>query len=290
MKKSIQVRARGIPARLVIVRDGEKTFRKPMLDILREWVGLITASAGAFAVLLYLAGRSYAGGYFSSMNIPAYQVSFTLWEYGEVGWVPLLLYPVGMILIVSFLSWVFNSLFDWISPRFRQFVQWLRQVIKRWFPNLQFPEKSQETRDWFAITKNTFFVFLVIIVLIFTLSVAADFGKTNGRLAVLEKAPQVELVSQSIIPLDDTNIVESLPDVNGTYVYTGLRLLTFNDGKYYLFKDIDPITCKPIKVYIIETSEDIRINLLSPASLSDQCQTKVNPTITITPPQATPTP
>ena len=56
-------------------------------------IGVLSASAGLFAALLYLAGRSYSSGYFGAMNIPEYTVTFSLQEYGVVAWPILFAYP-----------------------------------------------------------------------------------------------------------------------------------------------------------------------------------------------------
>ena len=53
----------------------KSTGSKRSFESLRELIGLASAGAGIFAALLYLAGRSFAGGYFEAMNIPHYSIN-----------------------------------------------------------------------------------------------------------------------------------------------------------------------------------------------------------------------
>jgi len=46
-----------------------------------------------------------------------------------------------------------------------------------------------------------------------------------------------------------------------------------------LFREIDPVTCKPLKVYVVEAGPDKQINLSAPESLSKQCDENTNATV-----------
>ena len=65
---------------------------KPGRIPLGEIAAVLAALAGVFGGLLYLAGRAFASGYFGAMNIPDYQVRFSLQDYGTVSWLPLFLF------------------------------------------------------------------------------------------------------------------------------------------------------------------------------------------------------
>lgn len=248
--------------------------KKSRLGAIREVVGLLSAAAGLFAVLLYLAGRSFAAGYFSAMNIPSYQVSFSLWEYGEVAWIPLLLYPVGMITLTSLISAVFNRIMDFVLPLLIRFVHWVKSKIRFRMKSIRFPESSSETKFWFSMTRKSFYVLLLMAVVIFTLQFVTDFGKLNGRFHVLENSTQVEISSTVPLPLDDNNLVGERSSGQDYYIYKGLYLLTANNEKYYFFRELDQETCRPVKVYVFESAESLQINLLSTVSLAHQCNKK----------------
>ena len=244
-------------------------------ESLREVIGLVSAGAGIFAALLYLAGRSFASGYFEAMNIPSYQVSFSLWEYGEAAWMPMIFYPT-LIFGVSGLFWtIIFGLGDLIAP-------WLKKIVKIKRPAWFKPEFSKQTKQWFTLFLLSVLGMSLIWFADKVLQFVKNSGGESGRIAVLEKAAQVELISSTPMPLDENNL-SSVP-LNGQdyYVYQGFHLLTANNGNYYIFKEIDPVTCKPIKVYVVEARESVQVIFLPAVSLADQCQ-KTNLIRTATP-------
>ncbi len=241
-------------------------------ESLRDIFGLVSAGAGIFAALLYLAGRSFASGYFAAMNIPNYQVSFSLWEYGEVAWLPLLLYPIGMIVVTGFLMGILTRIVDLLSPMIKKIVIWLKTNITVKLPVLNLPESSHETIFWVSTTKRATFILLLIGTVVFTLNFVRSFGQLNGRIHITELSAQVEVISAIPLSLDDNNLPSSKFSGQDFFVYKGLRLLTVNNDKYYLFKEIDPITCKPAKVYVIEARETLQVNLLPAVSIANQCK------------------
>lgn len=264
--------------------------KKSALESLREMIGLVSAGAGIFVALLYLAGRSFASGYFSAMNIPNYQVSFSLWEYGEVAWIPLLLYPIGMMTLSGFLGGVLNIILDWLSPSIVRFLSWLKNKITIKSPRFRFPESIRETKLWFAITKSSFSILILIGLVILTLQFVSGFGRLNGQLHILQDSAQVELISTSPKALDDNNLSPVQSSGKDYYIYKGFHLSTFNNGKYYLFKEIDPFTCKPLKVYVINAEQNLQVNLLPATSLASHCQKDTSPQVIATPPSTLTTP
>lgn len=245
------------------------------VNFLRDMFGMISAGAGVFAALLYLAGRSYASGYFEAMNIPSYQVSFSIWEYGEAAWFPLLLYPIGMIVVTGFLMGVINRIFDFLSPLIQRFTVWIKAKIKVRLPALNLPESSSATKIWFTIAKRAFFFLLLVSLVVFTLQFVYRFGQINGRLHITELSVPVEISSSTPLPLDEHNLSPITSSGQDFFIYKDLYLLTMNEGKYFLFKEIDKETCKPIKVYVVEGNQSLQVNLLPVKSLQDQCnQTK----------------
>ncbi len=252
---------------LVQQTDRERPFGPP-----RELIGLITGGTGVFVALLYLAGRSFASGYFAAMNIPDYQVRFSLWEYGVVAWLPLLLYPIGIIVISGLFWGIVAALWDR-----------LKQKLMLKLPLLQFPEISREARRWFVIAGFAFIAFLLILMIIFTLQFVTQSGEVSGQTMVLKRAAQVEVISAIPLALDDDNLASIQSSGRDYYIYKDLHLLTFNDEKYYLFRTIDPATCKPLKVYVINAEQNIQVNLFPAATLAARCQDIARPKESTTP-------
>jgi hypothetical protein len=254
--------------------DLEETPKKRAIQTLSEMVGLISAGAGIFAALFYLAGRSFTSGYFEAMNIPHYMVAFTMWEYGEVAWMPLFLYPIVTMMFSGLFWGVTYTLRDWILvPLWGKISTWIKKKIQIRSPKWQLPAISKQARRAFIVGINTAAVFMVALFAMLTLQFVRDFGVFNGKSVVLEKAQTVQIVSATPLTLEDVDIVFFQPGQNADqyFVYSGYRLLTANDGKYYLFREIDPVTCKPLKVYVVEAGSDKQINLSAPESLSNQC-------------------
>lgn len=243
-------------------------------ETMREIVGIASASVGIFAALLYLAGRSFASGYFAAMNIPEYQLTFSLSEYGAAAWFPLFLYPIGMIVISSLIGGILSTLSDWTLSIRTKVSNWLKQKVFSKFSPIRLPELGQKTKLWFLIADRAFFVFLFVLLVISTLYAVQQYGGWVGKNNVLQFSSQVELVSG--IPLALENGELPLEKIGGHdyFIYKGLHLLTVNDGKYYLFKEVDYTTCKPSKVYVVERREALQINLLPAVPLVDQCKIK----------------
>lgn len=266
--------------------------KRPLIESLRDALTLVSAGAGVFAVLFYLAGRSFSGGYFGQMNIPSYQISFSLLEYSELAWVPLFVFPLLVILIVSFLAWAVFTLKDLFAPLFVLLIGkiLLSKRPKRFTLDFSKITMSRETKLSFFVLFWTFVAFVGMFLILGLMTFTDSAGRNAGRKTILENAQTVELVSAIPLALDDNNLAPVGASGQAYYIYTGFHLLTFNSGKYYLFKEIDPVTCKPLKVYIIDSEKDLQVNLSVAQSLVDQCQMTNPPTATPTSTSVQPTP
>lgn len=272
------------------VESPQNESKPSPFESLRDMIGLVSAGAGIFAALLYLAGRSYASGYFEAMNIAEYQLTFSLSEYGAAAWIPLFLYPIGMIVVSSFLGGILSAIGDWSAPWCTRIKNWLKRLLSSKLPAIHLPEASRKTKLWFAIADRAFTVSIFIMLVLITLQVLAQYGNWVGRINVQQNALQVEINSSLPLALDDNGLTPVSASGQDYYAYKGLHLLTVNNGKYYLFKDIDPVTCKPSKVYIINAEQNLQVNLLPAESLAGQCQLGASPQVIATPTSTLATP
>ena len=244
---------------------------KPIFESVQKMVALITGAAGIFVALLYVAGRSFASGYFAAMNIPDYHVNFSLWEYGWVSWLPLFLAPVVIILMSSLFGGISNRLLDLLMPLSIRLANWLRRRVTLHRLSLDIPEASRQTRLWFSIARAAFTTLLLLGIVIFTMYLVTLWGNLNGRTYVLYDASPVEIVSAT--PMAFGGVPASVQQLgNGEYAYLGLRVLTYNAGKYYFYKDIDAVTCRPSKVYVVAADKLLQVNLLPPTPISGTCR------------------
>lgn len=270
-----------------MISQGKK---QDLFTSVRELLGLITASAGIFAVLFYLAGRSYVSGYFGAMNIPEYLISFSLQEYVMLAWQSVLIYPV-FIFVVGGLFWgILYTLRDYLSPVTYRFLNWLKNKAKNLLsfihlPNFHLPKLSRETRLMYAMLGIGLLVAMVIVTISSALTFIERIGQLDGKNALLEKSMNVELITDKPVMSEQVDVITSHEGI--FYVYKDFRLLYVTSEKYYLFKEIDPSTCKPRKVFIIDKALFNQVNLSIANNLNNFCL-RNNPPQTLQIPTSTP--
>ena len=101
-------------------------------------------------------------------------------------------------------------------------------------------------------------------------------GQVEGKEVVLTSSYAVEVFSKDFLPIGVARVVSETTPV--LKQYSGLRLLMFNNGKYYLFRELDPVTCKPSQVFIIPDTPDIHLTLSSILPIDRPCG--ITPTAT----------
>jgi hypothetical protein len=245
--------------------EGKRPF-----DYLRDWVGLATAT-GIFSALLYLAGRSFASGYFRAMNIPSYQVSFSIWEYGQVAWLPLLIYPTIMFGSAGLLSLLLSAINDWLGPYIKKFKEWVWKIFNKKdtkaSSNMGF---SKETRRWFIVVMVSILAILSILVVDGTLYFVYKWGELSGLINVVHNSAEIEVSSESPLPLQNEVV-----DNQSYYLYENHQMLTFNNNKYYMFNSIDTVTCRPLEVFVVDSSNLIQVDIMKPISLDHKCSKEI---------------
>ncbi len=241
------------------INESSKPTR--LISSVRELITLLGASAGLFAGLFYLAGRSYASGYFGAMNIPEYMISLSLQDYASSSWLPMFVYPAMMIAIGGLMWGVVYAARDFVSPYFK------KKFTK--LPKINLPGIGSQARLMFTLFGIGVFSLGSIWFVTTCLSVVERIGALNGKKALLEQSMPTDLIADKPIMAEP---IEVISGAEGTYyVYSGFRLLQVNNGKYYLFKEIDPDTCKPRLVYIVDAAQFRQINLSPATSLKELC-------------------
>lgn len=249
--------------------DDVKSEEREVLPKVKEIIGSLVAAGGLFVAVLWVAGRVCASGYFEAMNIPMYHTSFSIWEYAEVAWFPLILYSLITVVVISLTAWIIFLLANFV---FSRLAHRLEKNIKRRPPKIpNGPRLPAATMFIVAYLAACGLVLLFVVITSFGFIFL--FGQDLGRHVVLESAKQIEVITNTPQVLGVPKIISST--VNSTtstlYVYEGLRLLTYNEGKYYLFREIDPVTCRPKLVYVINEKQYVQVNILAPSSLSSGC-------------------
>jgi hypothetical protein len=243
---------------------------KSIISSVREIIGILSAFAGLLAALIYLSGRYYSLGYYAAMNVPEYMISYSIMEYGAIAWQSIVLQPTILFLVSSggfyLILKLLQLLYNW-KPIF-QFIDKLRKKINK---NLTISQKLNDN-DLQKVYSFVFIfsLFLLMIAITFSsvLSSIYQQGYTNGNKNLLGKSQRIQIQSSSPIYMDNQLVILQSGE---KYFFDDFFLLVLNKGKYYLFKELDPNTCKPSQVYIIDESKIDQV-ILSPAEdLSDQC-------------------
>lgn len=260
---------------------------KSIIGHVRDTLGLVAAASGILIAVLWISGRIFAGAFFGQLGIPLYQVTFPIWEYAEIAWLPLLLYVLamtaGVSLVAAFASWV-------LAGAFAKLDEWLFKQKKQSKPiNENIEYYRQQAKFFLGVA-----VFVVWLASFSPLVYFADqwmriVGESSGRARVLESALQVEILAANPLDLGDATVRPAISNTGASelYVYTDLKLLIYNNGKYYLFRDIDPATCKPLQVYIVDEKQIAQANLAPAVSLASQCNV-ANVQSTVSPPTSVP--
>jgi len=210
---------------------------------------------GLIVAILWVSGRLYMVGYFSAMNIPSFQISYSVWEYAEASWLYLLIYLINKTLTPIYLLAIILLA-----------IILLLLVLQRIFPKLKLEGAVKDIAGQaYPIWQRIRYFLILLLGLYFFYLLLLSFidikglGLRNGQQAVLEKSQIVEVFSKNNLPLGHGQVV---PDTSPPiFQYSGLKLLTFNNGKYYLFRDVDPLTCKPAQVFIVDDSPDVSLVL-----------------------------
>ncbi|MBI9050815.1 MAG: hypothetical protein JEZ00_15450 [Anaerolineaceae bacterium] len=236
------------------------------LDNLIKIVGLISAATAIFIALFYIFGRKYAIGYFGAMDIPEYMVTFSMWEYGAVAWFPLV--------FLVFISTITFIVFPFLELLFSKPIKAIGNVLSKKRKRKHEVKNPFIKENYEPIKQILFGIVILAGCFMFYqgLKITTNIGAITGEYYLLNNANIVELHSMSPHTINDRKIINSGSNRDSYYVYEGFRLLTINNGKYYLFKELNPETCKPERVYIIDEASVDQV-ILSPAEdLTNICQ------------------
>jgi hypothetical protein len=102
----------------------------PISDI-KEYAGIVIGYSSLFAALLWVSGRSYALGYFSSMNIPIYMVNFQYLEYAEQAWITIPIITALFIIGGTILTSIFKRIIKYIDEHILPYVKRICISLKK---------------------------------------------------------------------------------------------------------------------------------------------------------------
>ena len=96
-------------------------------------------------------------------------------------------------------------------------------------------------------------------------------GQDVGSRTLISQSYSVEIYSNDELPLGPASVLQNkIPSI---FHYEGLKLLTYNNEKYYLFREVNPETCKPEKVFIVDNSENVHVVMGEILPVEGPCST-----------------
>ena len=250
-----------------------------------ELATMIVGLGGLLLALLWLLGRASMSGYYEAMNIPFEHVQHSVWEYSEIAALLLLVSGFLTLVILLLLGMIFLVLFEPL----RQGVTGMYEVVLPggvrprgfdWLAGIRAGAAAQSgfrarvVRQLLRLLYVSFVGSLVLFLFIGYVSITTEAGKRLGRSAVLNEGMQVRFVSKQPFTLAPTAVISATGSLDGArlYVYDRLRLLTYNNDDYFVFEEVDPMTCRPKEVYIINRGELVEVGLRPSQSIVDACK------------------
>jgi hypothetical protein len=237
---------------------------------IQEILTILGGVTGVIIAILWVAGRFYAAGYFGAMNIPAFQINFSIWEYAELSWLKLIFF---------FLKKIYLPL---VILAGISLVPLLAFILQGIFPKLKIFDTVKNIVSQIRRLSGIGYVLAFSIIIYFSYLLLLSFidinrtGQVEGKNIVLTSSYAVEVFSRDFLPIGTAKVLSNTAPT--LMQYSGLRLLTFNNGKYYLFRDLDPVTCKPSQVFIIPDTPEIHITLSAIVPIDVPCTITPTPT------------
>ncbi len=171
-------------------------------------------------------------------------------------------------------------------PAFEIFRDVSERLIKRSgvdkIPLVQQKTEKKGNR-WHFPSVSTIIQYVVIgfLVLWIVVSLEVIFQNRWGRLTVIENKLQVQLVTNEQL-LPDVVSTTTTTGTDTAFVYDGLRLLFYNDKRYFLFRMVNA-NCTPEQIYIVK-EDDLKAVRISPASqLAPDCKPQGSLSLQATP-------
>ena len=229
-----------------------KDFRESQFSSwtrIKDFIVTFGAASGVLAGVLWMGGRFYAYGYFERIHIPLYFLSFSAGEYAE-----------------TYVTSIFANIITYMIANFWQIliviilviaVSLVLSVIQSRFKKLKIHEA--------VITIDNIGHRLLAISFVMLLFLSFFIAYNNGNAAAshtLANGQSVTVYSTELLPLGSPSTLKTPVQNSSLYAFTDLYLLTYNNGKYYFFTELDLVTCKPKQVYVVPDSSvaGVKIN------------------------------
>lgn len=302
---------------------------KAWIDLAKEWIAIVGSFITVLVPITWVMGRSYMIGYYTAFRIPIYQLTLSVSDYVEAGWLFLWISLVTSVVVATFvvayvrgiIPLYRDSLFGSSAPErwsviivlmavFGGLWWFLGRPISGWTVMLVMVGFvllgvfAPRLPHWFRGFLQTTPVHLILVagralavlvppvlLLMGGTSFAQWAGTTAGYRAFSKTMWQVRLSAEKPLMLDMPAVATSGTQGDEMFVYAPLYLLTFNEGRYFLFQTVNG-ACQPEKVYVVHETQlrNVDYTFAPPPQPSCATNTPNTPTHTPSGPAVTPTP
>lgn len=236
----------------------------------RDFVVMLGAASGIFVGVLWLGGRFYAYGYYTRIGVPLYFLDFSIWEYGENY---ILTIFIGVMKFILDNFWM--GVTEIIGLAIVFIILW---VIQKLWKNL----KIRKAFDVIERINKKFLMVLYIAAFFLSFLSVYRQGDDDAYRSLIQ-ARSVTVYSKEFLALDSPSIIMAPDQGSSLYKFSGLRLSTYNSGKYYLFRELeqDQASCKPQQVFVVTDNDSI--TLLIDGTPETPLPCSAPPSATVTP-------
>ena len=281
-------------------KSSNDSITNNIIEIVKNSVLIFSGITGVVVALLWVLGRNYGRGYYNTIRIPLFQVSLSIWEYGELGWQLLLVgaYIAAIILVVEIGSRLpINPL-----PRFVKIIIWfvcslspllflrgdihLNSKIYIYISLLfvytltlirTVGEDSEENAKQGILQAHDHrfdrflgWVLLIFLIVSFMLTTAYDVGTIDGRSFATGKSMKIRLILTKPLITDIPYNINNINTDSKIYIYDRLYLLLHNDKNYFVFQGLNQ-QCEPSHVYVIQDDQVQSVEYIDDKPLNPNC-------------------
>jgi hypothetical protein len=265
-----------------------------LISTIKDVVTLLGGATIFLVACLWLFGRKYTQGYYSSLGLPASEIELSNWEYGEFGWeytgsIAFLIFMIviATILIMAILHEVKTS-----KSKMERFI-WVGLLIILIIAICALYIYLSTSMITFGALISALFASIVFIqfkpknsgkipsLMLFLCYAMTFFIVTLGSINIIIKEGSKKSIefytadTQSVRVLATRPLIRDYPsqvisDTIPLYLYENLNLIIVNNNKYFLATGLTD-QCKPERVFVLKAEDVASVEYTSKAPLKPGC-------------------
>ena len=263
---------------------------RQLWSLFKELLPLLASFLGIFVGLMIFIGMAYLRGFAEATGITTDQIELDLSTYMLFGAPYFWMIVAGIAFLILYIcaSVFFPSLLGMIIPwRPNGWQRLLFPLLfflalilpKTWVKKIIGPPKESAPADDDPLFRGISLfgqgaaVILIWIGILFGLltigsRVAKTQGAMIGRRTITQQPTLITFMAKD--PLILSTILTPSTMLNNVLVYEDMRLITYNKGRFFVFRDLEPGTCRPQDVFTIPESAVLGVRIGSTSRQTGQ--------------------